>query len=1347
MKWGAILLAWGCLISSASSATFCVATNGIPADPWNSWTKAFTNIQEALDTATNGDVIYLAGQTFKLPTLLSWSNRASGVSIRGGYAADNAADFPGSNNPALWPTLILRGSSMTNRFMTLSGVMNGAIQGVTFQGGSVVSNVSSAYGGALYLGNCINCTIVSCSFISNSVASGGANGYGGGLYFFNCTNCSVVSATIMGNTISGATGNSQSYGAGLCQEQGILLVSNCSIRANLKTASGDNAYGTGVAVLSGTQTLWGCTISHNRTIPAGTGNGGGLWSAGTVRMRNCLIGGNIARVNGGGIYISAGSASIENCTVAYNSIHGICRNSGSVAVTNSIIWGNVDDVTGTVTLVWTDVGDGDNAGTNGCFSADPVFEYGAYLATNSPCQKVGTNAASYWNLTNATTRIDGLWDTNLNVNLGYHYPTGFDLTYADVYVATNGDNGNSGTLSTAPLQTITKALSVATAGTHVHIASGSYTNGFETLPLAINNKPGLQLLGTNRDTTIISGLGAKQVIAIQDSICSLVRISDLTITGGAGTDGRGLYLSNCGPVDINSCVITNNRTAAATGGGLYVDYSRPVTIRNCVIQDNTNGVGSFRVASSGGGIYLGSGMGSVSISNCMVQRNTANVREQSANGSAIYVGSGSIVIYYTVLSNNKMSGDHIVSNGAIYNLGRLQLTNCLLRGNASSSAVYAVSGSLTVDNCTFAYNSPMGIYNAGGTTRAANSIFWGNTVDIGGSGGNVSVTYCCLQSGLSNNVSGNNANDPLFVDPIFCHLQSKQGYYTNGYFSGGGWATGGLSNSPQIDAGDPFADCSREPLPNGEHINLGAYGNTEVASLTDISSPITLPVVTNLGATLVGHRTVRLNGQVTDTGGNAPQCGFDYWVVDSASTSTVMLGQFQDSFFANVTDLTPGTAYQFLAIASNSAGPVRSDVKTFNTHPVADGLYVTTNGSNSAGSTWSSGYTDLQTALSVAEPGDTIYLAGQTFAASPGGFLQSSLYTWQGNSNVTIRGGYSAATNNPVLPGTNNPDLWPTVMVRTSGTCRLMQITGVTNGWLEGVTFTGGDNADNGSGLYIANCTNLALVHCVISNNHSTAARGGGIYIDNSGPVTVSNTLIQGNVIGLGTFRLDSYGGGMYLGAGMGTVGIFNSVLHNNTVNVRERSAYGSGIYLSSGTIGIYNSTFSSNNMSGDNITYRGVVYNEATLRLRNCLLYTNNTSGAIYAAGGSFSLENCTLAYNSGAAVIRAGGTGVSSNSIFWGHSSDITGGGVVLGYCDFQSGLSNTVNGCISADPLFVNSATKDFKLLPGSPCIDTGFNQFWMDNAIELGGGKRISHGVVDMGAYESLPSFIGTLMTIQ
>jgi hypothetical protein len=59
------------------------------------------------------------------------------------------------------------------------------------------------------------------------------------------------------------------------------------------------------------------------------------------------------------------------------------------------------------------------------------------------------------------------------------------------------------------------------------------------------------------------------------------------------------------------------------------------------------------------------------------------------------------------------------------------------------------------------------------------------------------------------------------------HLQSE-----NGRWDGAQWVTD-ATGSPCIDQGDPASDYSNEPLPNGDRINQGAFGNTPEASMSE----------------------------------------------------------------------------------------------------------------------------------------------------------------------------------------------------------------------------------------------------------------------------------------------------------------------------------------------------------------------------------------------------------------------------------------------------------------------------------------------------------------------------------
>ena len=58
----------------------------------------------------------------------------------------------------------------------------------------------------------------------------------------------------------------------------------------------------------------------------------------------------------------------------------------------------------------------------------------------------------------------------------------------------------------------------------------------------------------------------------------------------------------------------------------------------------------------------------------------------------------------------------------------------------------------------------------------------------------------------------------------------------------------------------------------------------------------------------------------------------------------------------------------------------------------------------------------------------------------------------------------------------------------------------------------------------------------------------------------------------------------------------------------------------------------------------------------------------------------------------------------------------------------------GNISGDPQFADPSNGDYRLLPGSPCIDAGQNEGWMTAETDRYGGTRLVGGKVDLGAHE-------------
>ena len=297
--------------------------------------------------------------------------------------------------------------------------------------------------------------------------------------------------------------------------------------------------------------------------------------------------------------------------------------------------------------------------------------------------------------------------------------------------------------------------------------------------------------------------------------------------------------------------------------------------------------------------------------------------------------------------------------------------------------------------------------------------------------------------------------------------------------------------------------------------------------------------------------------------------------------------------------------------------------------------YVATNGLNTAGTNWTTAFRTVQQGLDAAVGGETIHVAGHTFNLT-------NEITWT-KSFVTMRGGYEATV--PVGPGTNNTTRWPTVFVRKTGNCRVMSVSGATEGTLHGVTVAGGylsgpEPVCYGGGLRVVNCTTFVLAGSRVTNNwtvctSSGKAIGGGLYASNSS-VIVSNCIVQDN---------HAYGQYYYAsgnGGGMAAIGnaltLQDCVVANNHARDEMKGsywqyAYGGGIYLSGGAHQIKNSL---------------VVAN-------NCPNTDYPVGHGIYLAAGSASVQNCTVTANAGEGIRRGGGSLSVANSIVWANGDDL--------------------------------------------------------------------------------------------
>ena len=196
---------------------------------------------------------------------------------------------------------------------------------------------------------------------------------------------------------------------------------------------------------------------------------------------------------------------------------------------------------------------------------------------------------------------------------------------------------------------------------------------------------------------------------------------------------------------------------------------------------------------------------------------------------------------------------------AIYcNRSHPTISNCLIVGNQAvvsegrGSAVYCVDSHLTLVNCTIADNL-CGDLGAGVTlinsdATLINSILWNNGPDdlrLEGTSRPL-LSYSTLsvmttRMGPSQAGPGIDSTDPGFVRPGQWTDPSNEGpvWMAGDYHlrsQSGRWSAEAavwvLDNdtSPCIDGGDPAWPVAAESIPNGERVNMGAYGGTAEAS-------------------------------------------------------------------------------------------------------------------------------------------------------------------------------------------------------------------------------------------------------------------------------------------------------------------------------------------------------------------------------------------------------------------------------------------------------------------------------------------------------------------------------------
>ena len=566
-----------------------------------------------------------------------------------------------------------------------------------------------------------------------------------------------------------------------------------------------------------------------------------------------------------------------------------------------------------------------------------------------------------------------------------------------------------------------------------------------------------------------------------------------------------------------------------------------------------------------------------------------------------------------------------------------------------------------------------------------------------GRSGNAYSFFRTLSDWQSANMNNNWEAHSFSRDPLFAstangdyHLRSRGGRWLSSTSGNtGAWVTDSVQ-SPCVDAGSPNSQYALEPQPNGGCINMGAYGNTAEASKATPFRMLVLSgcVVTNAPLSLslawaVGGRgwsstdTVRLEFSA-DTGRHW------YAIPGAGSLSIASAKSFywivtaQTNVFASASG---GTAVDLRVrvVCNQDAGT--SDAITLTAKlPTATRTYYVNDASLTGDLYCTAPGSPANDGLSAATPLESLahVLGANRLGAGDVVYVDTGVYT-NGVSALAAESYGTADRPILILGSTNGTVLNLALFGMPSNRTACLELHGDFVR-VERLTCVG---AKVGISVDAASCRNAQLV-----NNVCVSNQGAGIEISLQKPGSGNEYLVLQNL-------LHHNGTGLSL---LGTNGLSGSravcVVENNTI--AHNSAYGIAC-KNPGSSG-WRTTSLKNNAIHAAGANAGCL-----LTIPESLTYSDFNN--LYATAGA------AVAFS-----LNTNGAMTASATL-----------------TDWQAGATLDLHS-LSADSRFADPTTGDYRLLPGSPCIDAGVLSSWMNGATDLAGHKRVFGASVDIGAYE-------------
>jgi len=387
-------------------------------------------------------------------------------------------------------------------------------------------------------------------------------------------------------------------------------------------------------------------------------------------------------------------------------------------------------------------------------------------------------------------------------------------------------------------------------------------------------------------------------------------------------------------------------------------------------------------------------------------------------------------------------------------------------------------------------------------------------------------------------------------------------------------------------------------------------------------------------------------------------------------------------------------------------------------------IYVDDNAAGvNDGSSWTDAYNYLQDALADAKSAEKpveIKVAQGVYKPDQGAgkVPHDQTATFQLIKGVTIKGGFAGSEESNQnardvklyetllsgdLKGNDSPsDLLDETLRNDNSYCVVTSNMIPRTAVLDGFTITAGSH----HGMYNKNGS-PTIIECTFRANRAECW-GGGFCNENGNPSIKQCTFSQNSA---------KYGGGIWNWKG--------SLFLSSCVFSENSAKYGGAIYnYENSRPKIYNCTFRRN--SGK---YGVGIYNKNNCqsRVTNCT-FTHNLAD-----------RNGGVIHNTHYSNL------ILTNSILWHNAPDeheivnYAKSSSTVSYCNVQDGSGQLWfgKGCIDADPLF--AGTDNLRLLPDSPCIDTGdYKALPFEITTDLNHKQYSISNRVDMGAMEGGPS---------